>query len=96
MRSFLDFEQPIAELESKIEELRHLPGAADINIADEVAKLPLEFKTLGFGVHRAFDTLAADAASRGDPRHTLGQLASTLEKCVACHDGYEFKVSAGR
>lgn len=39
MRSFLDFEQPIAELESKIEELRHLPGAADINIADEVAKL---------------------------------------------------------
>lgn len=61
-----------------------------------VAKLPLEFKTLGFGVHRAFDTLAADAASRGDPRHTLGQLASTLEKCVACHDGYEFKVSAGR
>ncbi len=41
MRSFLDFEQPIAELESKIEELRHLPGAADINIADEVAKLDL-------------------------------------------------------
>ena len=26
-----------------------------------VAKLPLEFKTLGFGVHREFDTIAADA-----------------------------------
>lgn len=60
-----------------------------------VGKLPLEFKTLGFGVHRDFDALAADAASRGDPRHTLGQLASTLEKCVACHDAYVFKTSAG-
>jgi acetyl-CoA carboxylase carboxyl transferase subunit alpha len=46
MRSFLDFEQPIAELESKIEELRHLPGAADINIADEVAKLQAKAERL--------------------------------------------------
>ncbi len=46
MRSFLDFEQPIAELESKIEELRHLPGAADINIADEVAKLQTKAERL--------------------------------------------------
>ncbi|MGE0713966.1 MAG: acetyl-CoA carboxylase carboxyltransferase subunit alpha [Alphaproteobacteria bacterium] len=46
MRSFLDFEQPIAELESKIDELRHLPGAADINIADEVAKLEAKAERL--------------------------------------------------
>ncbi|MCC7273436.1 MAG: acetyl-CoA carboxylase carboxyltransferase subunit alpha [Alphaproteobacteria bacterium] len=46
MRSFLDFEQPIAELESKIDELRHLPGAADINIADEVAKLQAKAERL--------------------------------------------------
>ncbi|MBF0167099.1 MAG: acetyl-CoA carboxylase carboxyltransferase subunit alpha [Alphaproteobacteria bacterium] len=36
---FLDFEKPIAELEGKIEELRHLTDAGDINIAEEVAKL---------------------------------------------------------
>ena len=39
MHSFLEFEKPIAELEGKIEELRHLSDDGDINIADEVSKL---------------------------------------------------------
>jgi acetyl-CoA carboxylase carboxyl transferase subunit alpha len=39
MPTFLEFEKPIAELEGKIEELRHLANADDINIAEEVAKL---------------------------------------------------------
>ncbi len=39
MREFLDFEKPIAELEAKIVELRHLSDSGDINIAEEVAKL---------------------------------------------------------
>ena len=38
MPHFLDFEKPIADLEGKIEELRHLSDGA-INIADEVGKL---------------------------------------------------------
>lgn len=36
---FLEFEKPIAELEGKIEELRHLSDGGDLNIADEVKKL---------------------------------------------------------
>ncbi len=36
---FLEFEKPIAELEGKIEELRHLADGGDLNIADEVKKL---------------------------------------------------------
>ncbi|HLJ63028.1 MAG TPA: acetyl-CoA carboxylase carboxyltransferase subunit alpha [Stellaceae bacterium] len=39
MRHFLDFEKPIAELEGKIDELRHLATGDDLNIADEVARL---------------------------------------------------------
>ena len=39
MPTFLDFEKPIAALEGKIEELRHLDGDGEINIADEVSKL---------------------------------------------------------
>ena len=39
IRNFLDFERPIAELEGKIEELRHLSTTSEINIADEVGRL---------------------------------------------------------
>jgi len=39
MRHFLDFEKSIAELEGKIEELRHLSDGEEFNIADEVGKL---------------------------------------------------------
>ncbi|MDA0997473.1 MAG: acetyl-CoA carboxylase carboxyltransferase subunit alpha [Proteobacteria bacterium] len=39
MQAYLDFEKPIADLESKIEELRHLSSEGEVNIADEVAKL---------------------------------------------------------
>ncbi len=39
MRNYLDFEQPIADLEGKIEELRHLADDGEVNIADEVTRL---------------------------------------------------------
>jgi len=35
----LEFEKPIAELEGKIEELRHLSDNGDVNIAEEVSRL---------------------------------------------------------
>lgn len=37
--NFLDFEQPIAELEAKIDELRHVGVGDDVNITDEIARL---------------------------------------------------------
>jgi acetyl-CoA carboxylase carboxyl transferase subunit alpha len=43
---FLDFEQPIAELEAKIEELRFVGDDSDININDEVARLKEKSKSL--------------------------------------------------
>ena len=43
---YLDFEQPIAELDGKIEELRHLSTESGINIADEVARLRSKSKSL--------------------------------------------------
>jgi acetyl-CoA carboxylase carboxyl transferase subunit alpha len=41
MRHYLDFEKPIAELEGKIEELRHMSEPDGINIAEEVSRLTL-------------------------------------------------------
>ena len=43
---FLDFEQPIAELEAKIEELRFLGGDSALNIAEEVEKMRARSRTL--------------------------------------------------
>ena len=37
--NFLDFEKPIANLEGKVEELRHMSTDGSINIADEIGKL---------------------------------------------------------
>ena len=39
MTIYLDFEKPIADLEGKIAELRHLPNSGDVDIAEEVMRL---------------------------------------------------------
>jgi acetyl-CoA carboxylase carboxyl transferase subunit alpha len=46
MRHFLDFERPIAELEGKIEELRHLSTESGLNIAEEVERLEAQANRL--------------------------------------------------
>ncbi len=53
-----------------------------------VAKLPMEFKKLGFATHSGFDALALDAKQLGDPQHTRQQLATLMNNCVACHASY--------
>ena len=58
-----------------------------------IGKLPLEFKQLGFSVHRDFDQIALDAESLGDRDHTLKQLAVLMQKCVVCHASHA--LSAG-
>jgi len=42
VHNFLDFEKPIAELEGKIAELRHLSSSDEMNIAEEIGKLQLK------------------------------------------------------
>ena len=37
--TFLDFEQPIAELEGKIEELRFVQDDSAVDISDEISRL---------------------------------------------------------
>ena len=44
--NFLEFEQPIAELEAKIEELRFASDDANINISEEISKLQSKCKSL--------------------------------------------------
>ena len=42
--NFLDFEQPIAELEAKIEELRHTSNGQALDIDEEVGRLREKLK----------------------------------------------------
>lgn len=44
--NFLEFEQPIAELEAKIEELRYVGDDAEINISEEIERLQVKSKSL--------------------------------------------------
>ncbi|MBI2970674.1 MAG: acetyl-CoA carboxylase carboxyltransferase subunit alpha [Gammaproteobacteria bacterium] len=44
--NFLDFEQPIAELEAKIEELRFVGDDSDINISEEIKRLQKQSRDL--------------------------------------------------
>ncbi len=44
--NFLDFEQPIAELEAKIQELRMVGSDADINLSEEIARLETKCNAL--------------------------------------------------
>jgi acetyl-CoA carboxylase carboxyl transferase subunit alpha len=39
MSSLLDFEKPIAELEGKVKELRHLADGSELDLEDEIARL---------------------------------------------------------
>ena len=39
MSTYLEFEKPIAELEGKIKELRHLSDGGEVNIVDEITRL---------------------------------------------------------
>jgi len=44
--NFLDFEQPIAELEAKIDELKFVSNDAEINIGEEISRLRAKSRTL--------------------------------------------------
>jgi acetyl-CoA carboxylase carboxyl transferase subunit alpha len=44
--NFLEFEQPIAELEAKIDELHYIGDDADVNINDEITKLKEKSRAL--------------------------------------------------
>ena len=39
MRSYLDFEKPVGELEQKIEELRVMQASGDVSVSDEIVRL---------------------------------------------------------
>jgi acetyl-CoA carboxylase carboxyl transferase subunit alpha len=44
--NYLDFEQPIAELQQKIEELRHMSDGSEVSLSEEIARLETKSRQL--------------------------------------------------
>jgi len=80
MHNYLDFEKPIADLEGKIEELRHLSSDGEVNIADEVTKLQAKVDKL---LRQTYAKLSpwqkTQIARHPDRPHTIDYLAALIE-----------------
>lgn len=80
MHNYLDFEKPIAELEGKIHELRHLSGAGEVNIADEVSKLQTKVdKLLTTAYAKLTPWQKAQVARHSNRPHTVDYIAALIK-----------------
>lgn len=79
-----------------ISESAHKVGMANVQgvPVSLMAKLPLEFKTLGMDTHNAFDELAMEAADMGDTKVVLQKLGSILGNCTSCHASYRIEANS--
>ena len=81
--SFLDFEKPIAELEGKIEELRHLSDDGGISIVDEVEKLQARVdKQLSYTYARLSAWQKVQVARHPDRPHCLDYVGTLITDFV--------------
>ncbi|BBP43779.1 acetyl-CoA carboxylase carboxyltransferase subunit alpha [Thiosulfativibrio zosterae] len=74
---FLDFEQPIAELEAKIEELRHLDGQ-DMNLIQEVAALESKSKNLTEAIFKKLSDVQIAQVARHPQRPYLKEYLKNI------------------
>jgi acetyl-CoA carboxylase carboxyl transferase subunit alpha len=62
--NYLDFEQPIAELEAKIEELRYVGDDTEVNIGDEISKLEEKSRSLTKSIFNKLDAWQTSKLAR--------------------------------
>ena len=62
--NYLDFEQPIAELEAKIEELRYVGDDTEVNIGDEISKLEEKSRSLTKTIFSKLDSWQTSKLAR--------------------------------
>ncbi len=73
--NFLDFEQPIAELEAKISELRLLDADKEINVAQEISRLQAKSRALTRSIFQSLNAWQVTQLARHPQRpYTLDYL----------------------
>jgi acetyl-CoA carboxylase carboxyl transferase subunit alpha len=84
--SFLDFEQPIAELEAKIDELRFVTSDAEVNIGEEIARLRARSRALTTSIFAGLTPWQVAQLARHPQRpYTLDYAAAIFEEFHELH-----------
>ncbi len=84
--SFLDFEQPIAELEAKIEELGHVTSDTEINIQEEIARLKTKSQQLTRSIFSSLTPWQITQLARHPRRpYTLDYIAALCTEFTELH-----------
>lgn len=103
MRGFLEGVQTITQGLAENDMKSIAEAAKKIGMANAggvpvalMAKLPLEFKTLGLATHKAFDALSVEAEDLGDTKTVLTQMAELMNNCTTCHSIYRIDPEGGK
>jgi acetyl-CoA carboxylase carboxyl transferase subunit alpha len=89
--NYLDFEQPIADLEAKIEELRLVGSGTEINISDELTKLLEKSRTLTVSIFENLTAWQVSQLSRHPKRpYTLDYIDLMFDSFEEIHGDRHF------
>jgi acetyl-CoA carboxylase carboxyl transferase subunit alpha len=89
--NYLDFEQPIADLEAKIEALRLVGNDNDLNISDEITKLADKSISLTESIFSNLTAAQVSKVSRHPQRpHTIDYMASIFDEFDELHGDRHF------
>jgi acetyl-CoA carboxylase carboxyl transferase subunit alpha len=84
--SFLEFEQPIAELEAKIEELRFVSSDAEVNVGEEIARLSAKSRALTTSIFANLSPWQVAQLARHPQRlYTLDYAAAIFDEFRELH-----------
>jgi acetyl-CoA carboxylase carboxyl transferase subunit alpha len=84
--SFLEFEQPIAELEAKIDELRFVTSDAEVNIGEEISRLRAKSRALTTSIFANLTPWQVAQLARHPQRpYTLDYAATIFDEFTELH-----------
>lgn len=89
--SFLDFEQPIAELEEKIEELRRVGHGSAVNLSDEIDRLQVRSAELTDSIFKNLTPWQLSRLARHPSRpYSLDYIARLFDDFTELHGDRQF------
>ena len=89
--NFLDFERPIADLEAKIEELRHVDSDPGVNIGEEIDRLRTKSEALTRSIFARLTPWQVARLARHPRRpYTLDYLSRVFTEFTELHGDRHF------